>query len=285
MKDDEAEARSLGLALLKASRTYEDFLIPRTEGRLRVRRFPPHRRAIIGLVGRQRRFLRAAYTLADAGLALEAIGPLRSMFKSLVCQRWLAPDPDRNWKLWMAEDHGARDLWRKRLSEHAPALHDAAAASLTLDGSRPVVRVRRAYVKGRFKPPKSRSGKRAEPIDFTLVRKLRAARGEHEERDLVFASERGTPLDYGNLHARVLSPTVEEAGVPWAGFHSLRHTCASRLFAAARNAVQVQRWLGHHSPAFTLSVYVHLLNDDLGGPLAAPEMSAPASAEPLTIAV
>jgi integrase len=42
------------------------------------------------------------------------------------------------------------------------------------------------------------------------------------------------------------------------------------LFAEGRNAVKVQRWLGHHSPAFTLSVYVHLLDDDLGGPLAAP---------------
>jgi integrase len=58
--------------------------------------------------------------------------------------------------------------------------------------------------------------------------------------------------------------------VSWAAFHTLRHTCASLLFAQGRNAVQVQRWLGHHSPAFTLSVYVHLLDDDLGGPLAAP---------------
>ena len=33
----------------------------------------------------------------------------------------------------------------------------------------------------------------------------------------------------------------------------------------------VRRWLGHHSPAFTLSVYVHLLNDDLGGPLSMPQ--------------
>jgi integrase len=33
------------------------------------------------------------------------------------------------------------------------------------------------------------------------------------------------------------------------GVHTLRHTCASRLFAAGRNAVQVQRWRGHHSPA------------------------------------
>ena len=51
------------------------------------------------------------------------------------------------------------------------------------------------------------------------------------------------------------------------GFHTFRHTVASRLFAEGRNAVQVQRWLGHHSPAFTLSTYVHLLDADLGEPL------------------
>ena len=39
------------------------------------------------------------------------------------------------------------------------------------------------------------------------------------------------------------------------------------LFAQGRNAVQVQRWLGHHSPAFTLATYVHLLDGDLGEPL------------------
>ena len=42
------------------------------------------------------------------------------------------------------------------------------------------------------------------------------------------------------------------------------------LFAEGRNAVQVQRWLGHSSPAFTLSVYVHLLDGDLGEPLTLP---------------
>ena len=39
------------------------------------------------------------------------------------------------------------------------------------------------------------------------------------------------------------------------------------LFAQGRNAVQVQRWLGHHSAAFTLSTYVHLLDGGLGEPL------------------
>jgi integrase len=53
------------------------------------------------------------------------------------------------------------------------------------------------------------------------------------------------------------------AGVPWAHPHALRHTCATRLFRAGLNAKQVQVWLGHHSPAFTLATYVHLLPDDL----------------------
>ena len=52
------------------------------------------------------------------------------------------------------------------------------------------------------------------------------------------------------------------AGAPWAGFHTFRHTCASLLFARGCNAVQVQRWLGHHSAAFTLETYVHLLPGD-----------------------
>jgi hypothetical protein len=35
------------------------------------------------------------------------------------------------------------------------------------------------------------------------------------------------------------------------------------LFRSGLNASQVQLWLGHHSPAFTLATYVHLLPDDL----------------------
>jgi hypothetical protein len=39
------------------------------------------------------------------------------------------------------------------------------------------------------------------------------------------------------------------------------------LFERGANAKQVQRWLGHHSPSFTLSCYVHLLSDELDAPL------------------
>jgi integrase len=62
----------------------------------------------------------------------------------------------------------------------------------------------------------------------------------------------------------------EEAGVSWAGFHTFRHAVASRMFEQGRNVVQVQKWLGHHAASFTLDTYVHLLEDDLGGPISEP---------------
>jgi hypothetical protein len=38
------------------------------------------------------------------------------------------------------------------------------------------------------------------------------------------------------------------------------------LFRNGWNAVQVQRWLGHHAPSFTLDRYVHLLDGDMPEP-------------------
>src|SRR6185503_19869704 len=88
---------------------------------------------------------------------------------------------------------------------------------------------------------------------------------DHEH--LVFPSRSGTPLLVENLRRRVLRPAAVKAGAPWAGFHTFRHTCASLLFERGANAVQVQRWLGHHSAAFTLARYIHLLGHDPGEPL------------------
>jgi integrase len=139
---------------------------------------------------------------------------------------------------------------------------------LVLDGERPVVCVRRARVRGAFKPPKSKYGRRQLPIGHELVRALRLHCGaKPDPRALLFSAADDGPLHPSNLLMRVFKPAAEEAGVPWAGFHTLRHTCASRLFAEGRNAVQVQRWLGHSDPGFTLRTYVHLLNHDLGEPL------------------
>ena len=48
------------------------------------------------------------------------------------------------------------------------------------------------------------------------------------------------------------------------GFHTLRHTCASLLIERGLSVLRLQRWMGHHSPAFTLETYGHLIDGDLG---------------------
>lgn len=141
---------------------------------------------------------------------------------------------------------------------------------LALDGARPHVTIRQRAVRqtGRgmvLGPLKSRHGRRDFPIPLELADRLRALRTPADA--LVFESPIGGPYDTHHLHQRVLAPACSEAGVEWAGFHTFRHTVASRMFAAGRNVVQVQRWLGHHAASFTLDTYVHLLSDELPDPL------------------
>jgi integrase len=140
---------------------------------------------------------------------------------------------------------------------------------LNLSGGKPHVKVRKRLRRRRgvglvIGPLKSRYSRREVPIPSEIAARLAALKTEPDAP--VFNSE-GRPLDPDNLYARVLRPATREAGVEWAGFHTFRHTVASRLFAEGRNAVQVQRWLGHHSPSFTLDTYIHLLDPDLGEPL------------------
>jgi integrase len=85
----------------------------------------------------------------------------------------------------------------------------------------------------------------------------------------------GTELIPGKIATRVLAPAAKRVGltvdvegkdepVSAVSFHTFRHTCASLLFEAGRNVKQVQEWLGHADPSFTLRTYVHLLDDDRG---------------------
>jgi integrase len=142
---------------------------------------------------------------------------------------------------------------------------------------RPVLRIRRAYsVKtGKVKPTKSGYGRRDLPLSPGLARRL--WRLQRVPGELLFTSPLGRRMSYGNTYRRVLGPTLvrasgegETSDLTWAGFHTFRHTCASLLFAQGRNIRQVQEWLGHHGPGFTLRTYVHLLEDGIGGPLVLP---------------
>jgi integrase len=131
------------------------------------------------------------------------------------------------------------------------------------------VRVRRRLYRGTLDAPKSSYGLREVPISTRLAQDLwrhRGTCGHPDDGDPVFATLTGRPLRGEFLLRSVVKPAAERAGVGWAGLHTLRHTCASILFRSGWNAKQVQMVLGHHSPAFTLATYVHLVPDDLPEP-------------------
>ncbi|HWO83269.1 MAG TPA: site-specific integrase [Solirubrobacterales bacterium] len=125
----------------------------------------------------------------------------------------------------------------------------------------PEVCVRRALVRGRIEPPKTKHGREVRLSD-SLAAKLRAhlaARPDQDSTAILFPNESGAPLDPTNLRPRVLKPLVRQAEAPWAGFHTFRHTFASLHLKRGTNLLQLSRALGHHSPAFTLTRYTHLL--------------------------
>lgn len=129
----------------------------------------------------------------------------------------------------------------------------------------PQVHIRRQLYKGSLQALKSRHSRRSVPLTPGMVHTLREMRARgYAEGAPVFATRLGRPLNRYNLRNRVLKPTVESVGLGWVTFHSFRHTCGSLLFAGGKDVKQVQEWLGHADPGFTLRTYVHLLDEGLG---------------------
>ena len=151
---------------------------------------------------------------------------------------------------------------------------EARYADLELGEKR--LHVKRRYYRGRVGLPKGRKRRRI-PLSDQLARSFWPSRGPDE---LLFTSAKGQRIDHSNLLRRVLKPAALAAGLrepvadgagggqvdTWVGFHTFRHTRATTLFRSGWNAVQVQRFLGHSDPGFTLRRYVHLLDDDLPTP-------------------
>lgn len=133
-----------------------------------------------------------------------------------------------------------------------------------LDADQPRIHVRSAIVDGQLTGPKSRHGRRSIPISTDVAMKLKALAPGRSETELLFVGAKGAVLRPGNLRYRVMIPAAERAGVPWARFHTLRHTCAALLIEAGASPLRLQRWMGHHSAAFTLDHYGHLIDDTLG---------------------
>jgi len=116
--------------------------------------------------------------------------------------------------------------------------------------------------------PKSRSGRRIVAIDTGTLAVLDEHRDRQraelaelgmqpdEEPERVFTSRTGSTLNASNLHA-VWKALQEEAGVPHARFHDLRHMHFSRLIMQGIDVKTVADRAGHADPVLTMRQYVH----------------------------
>ena len=154
-----------------------------------------------------------------------------------------------------------------------------------VDLDRKIVQVREALEQTkalgiRFKPPKSKAGRRDVAMPDILVEALREHRkaqlelrlqlglGKLPDDALLFATVEGRPLatidvscEWGRFAGRI--------GMPEITFHALRHTHASQLIDAGVDIATISKRLGHATPGITLNVYAHRFRQDDGKAAAA----------------
>ncbi len=125
----------------------------------------------------------------------------------------------------------------------------------------------------RFKPPKSKAGRRDITLPDLLVELMRERRraqlelrlklgaGKLHDDALLFGDSDGNPPSPNALSA-AWSDFAERTGMPDVTFHALRHTHASQLIDAGVDIVTISKRLGHAKPDITLRIYAHLFRKD-----------------------
>lgn len=125
----------------------------------------------------------------------------------------------------------------------------------------------------RFKPPKSKAGRRDISLPDILVDALREHRkaqlelrmklggGKLPDDALLFADIDGA-LPSPNSVSAAWADFAENIEMPHVTFHGLRHTHASQLISEGVDIVTISKRLGHAKPNITLSIYAHLFQKD-----------------------
>jgi integrase len=146
-----------------------------------------------------------------------------------------------------------------------------------VDLDKRIIMVRRSYG-GWTKSSKHRDV----PIPADLVTILRQHRNEEPYGgELCFPNDRGEVYSKNGKLEDVLGKGLASIGLPRIRVHDLRHVYGAHFVMAGGSIFDLQRNLGHHSVAFTASVYGHLSQDHrvkesdrLSGLFAAPAPTA-----------
>ena len=125
----------------------------------------------------------------------------------------------------------------------------------------------------RFKPPKTKHGRRTITLAPFVAAELRAHLVRMQELRLFLGMGRGNDddllfprWDNGKVRAphwltQKFAQLMGALNIKGVTFHSLRHTHASHLIASGLDVLTISRRLGHGSPAITLSVYGHMFTN------------------------
>jgi integrase len=144
-------------------------------------------------------------------------------------------------------------------------------SDVDLDANRLAVRQTLGSVDGRpelSKPKTNRSGRVIDLDERTVaaLRRWRSRQAEHRRNigaawhdlDLVVTREDGLWL-HPDWFSELFRRRVAQLGLPPIRLHDLRHTHATLLLQAGVNPKVVSERLGHHSVAFTLDTYAHVV--------------------------
>jgi integrase len=115
-----------------------------------------------------------------------------------------------------------------------------------------------------FGTPKTRSSERVIPMSSALRQVLESHRTTctwREPEDLVFCTNKGTPLSPKNLYNRALAPACDELGLPRISWHSFRHANGTWIGEVGESVKTVQAILGHSDLETTLNIYMHAIPD------------------------
>ncbi len=87
----------------------------------------------------------------------------------------------------------------------------------------------------------------------------------YSDDGLLFATERGTPVNPTDLRQRSFAPLLDRAKLRKIRFHDPGHTCATLLLKRNINPKTVSEMLGHSGISITLDTYSYVLPDVQGG--------------------
>jgi integrase len=137
-----------------------------------------------------------------------------------------------------------------------------------------ILHIDEAYSRRHLKRPKTTAGRRMIPVFPSLESALTGleafvAPGRRGPDELIFPTQRGTPLHESNFRRRVWYPALRAAGLmlmepdgrerAMYRIHDLRHTCASRLVQQGCDDIKlIQEITGHSNAAILLNRYSHL---------------------------